>query len=486
MDNLDVLQVPTSSLLSSSGNNTSSGCSTLPKTINRIVRRKLYNRTTRQTSPSSSSPRRSSSSRSSPPFKNWRHKWRLQYRRDGATSSLGDFSDRRRYQRRSSSTTGSVTSPRVGTANRSLSTNSLPPGQSSIFTGESPRTPQSKNHPIVIESDDDDDETNPFTPSPIRNSPSYGREHRQRRASSSAATLTLTVSYPVLPLETSTEFERRNSETSAELERRSSETSTKFERYHPDTLDDSTIDTDLIQKLRKGPKAEKNNGKLAQLYTAQMEGEDGHVKIGWTEQGIQRRMKGLNSPSGHPKINYVPDRTPGGQSRFRNSFFAEQIIHLELRNFRRNLVSTSQSQGEWFEIDKEEAHRVCRKWRKWLIDYKPYGENHELTGFWERRLDHMDQNDPYDALEHGSLHERWTAILNPSWWDKTSYIILITCENCLQWLTWIRDNFQIIALLIGIILWASKGSVWFLLCIFIVSVGQAGVSTTPKQKHKRS
>ena len=195
-------------------------------------------------------------------------------------------------------------------------------------------------------------------------------------------------------------------------------------------------------------------------------------------------MKGLNSPSGHPKINDVPDTTPGGQSRFRNSFFAEQIIRLELRNFRRTLVS--RGQGEWFEIDKEEAHRVCRKWRKWFIECNPYGENHELTEFWSRRLCYMSKKDPYDALKHGSLHERWTAFLTPSWWDNTSYIILITLENCLQWLTWIRDNFQIIALLIGIILWASKGSVWFLLCIFIVSVGQAGVPTTPKQKHKRS
>lgn len=469
MDSLDVIQAPTLSLLSSSSNNTSSGPSGLPKTINKIVRKKLYKRITTRISPKSSSPRRPSSSRSPPPYRNWRQRRRTLYHKDGANPSLGSFFIRRKSQRSSLSTdtslssTRSVSLPVTSTTDRSLNTSPSTHRQRSNFTGELPHTPQSEYYPIIIESDDDDDDRNPVTPSPIRDSPSYGREPRRQHASSRATTPEPPMLYPELP----------------------SDTSTDFVRYHRETKHDSTIDCDLIHKLRKGPKGETKNRKLGQVYTAAMEGEHNHVKIGWTEQSVEHRMRGLNSPLRHARIYNVSDTTPGAQRRLVNCYYAEQIIHLELYNSRRTATVLKQGKGEWFEIDMKEAQRVCRKWRKWLIECKPYGENQELTEFWTRRLYIMEQCDAYDAAIHGCLHERWMAFLNPTWWDKTSYKISITWRKISQWWTWFCDNYRIIALLLGIVFWASNGAVSFLLYISIILVASAGLSTTTKEE-KRS
>lgn len=468
MDNLDVIQVPTLSLLSSSSNNTSSDQPTLPKTINKFVKKKLYKRPTTRTSPNSSSLRRSSSSKSSPPYKNRRHKRRTLYYKDGAKSSFGNFLDRGKSRKSSSSTdttpssTRSVVSPVAATSNRSTSTISSTRRQRSTPNRESLDTPQSEQDLFIIESDNDDNE-NPITPSPIRDSPSYGRKSKRRDASSSATILASSSSlYPQLPTETS-----RN-----------------FVCYHPNTKDDTTIDSELIDKIRKGPKGEVWNRKLGQIYTAVMEGETGHVKIGWTEQEIQQRMTGLNSPKRSKRIYDEPDTTPGAQSRHRNCYFAEQIIHLELYNFRRRAVERNDT--EWFERSIKEAHRVCRKWRNWLIQCKPYDENQQLTGFWRERLEQMASYDPYDVAKHGCLHDRWMDFLNPSWWDMKSYEILITWRKINDWWTWICENYIIILVLLGIVCWASNGVLSFLLFIFIVLVTCAGLSRTTKEERKGS
>jgi hypothetical protein len=257
-------------------------------------------------------------------------------------------------------------------------------------------------------------------------------------------------------------------------------------RHHPKTKDDSTIDRDLIHKLRTGPKGEVKNSKLGYVYTAVMKGETGHVKIGYTEQEIEQRMTGLNSPKEYERIYDEPDTTtPGAQSTLHNAYFAEQIIHLELYNFRRKAV-VARNQTEWFETSIKEAHRVCHKWRKWLIQYKPYDENQQLTEFWTERLGLMSENDPYDVAKHGCLHDRWMDFLNPSWWDKTSYEILITRRKIHEWWTWICENYKLILTLIGIVSWASYGVVSFLLFISIVLVVWAGLSRTTKEERKRS
>lgn len=463
MDSLDVIQVPTYSLLSSSSNNTPSGQSALPKTINKIVKKKLYKRTTTRTSPISSSLRRSSSSKSSSPYRNRRHKWRTIYHEDGAKPSLGDFFNRRKSRKSTDTTlssTRSVVSPLVGTPKRSRKANSSTQGQISTPDRKSPHNPQSEQNLVIIESDDDDIE-NQITPSPIRDSPLYGRKSSQRDIGPSATTVTSSSSlYPRLP----------------------TGTSTNFVPYDPKPKDDSTIDSELIGKLREGPRGEVNNHELGQVYTAAMEGEDGHVKIGWTRD-IDKRMAGLNSPKKYARISNVPDTTPGAQKRFLNSYHAEQIIHLELYSFRR--IEVVRNQTEWFEMDMKQVQRVCRKWRNWLTQYDPYDENQELTEFWRNRLYQLEIYDAYDVSKHGCLHDRWNTFLNPSWWEKTSYEILTTWRIICKWWTWICKNYPIIVTLLGIVFWASNGVVSFLLCISLVLVVWAGVATA-KEEDKRN
>lgn len=332
--------------------------------------------------------------------------------------------------------------------------------QTSTPNRESPHTTQSEQDKIIIDSDDDDNES-PVTPSPIRNSPSYGRMSRRRDASLSATTVASSSLYPELP----------------------TETSTNFKPYWPETKEDSTIDTELIDKLREGPKGEVRNSELGRVYTAAMEGENGHVKIGWTKQGVQRRMNGLNSPRSNEKVYHLVDKTPGAQSRFLNAFHAEQIIHLELYNLRR--VEIGRNQKEWFEMDMKEAHQVCHKWRNWFMKWKPYDENQQLKEFWREHLDLMGTEDAYNADKHGCLHERWTAFLNPSWWDKTSYKIRVTWRTIHQWWTWICENYPIIITLLGIVFWVSYGVVSFLLCIFTVLVIWAGLSRGKNEEGRR-
>lgn len=465
MDGLDVIQVPTLSLLSFSSNNTSSGQSALPKPINKVVKKKLYKRTTARTSPNSSSLHRSSSSKSSSPYRNRRYKRRTLYHKDGAKPSLGGFFNRRKPRESTATTpssTKSVVSPVAGTANRSISTSSSTRVQISTPDRESAYTPQSEGNPIIIGSDDDDNE-NPITPSPIRDSPLYGRKSRRRDANSSATTVASSSSlYPELP----------------------TGTSTNFVRYHSEAKDDSTIDRKLIDKLWKGPKGDVRNSTLGQVYTAAMEGEDGYVKIGWTEQEITQRMTGLNSPRRSGRIYDVADTlTPGAQSRLFNGYYAEQIIHLELYNFRRRAVDRNQT--EWFEIGMGEAHQVCHKWRKWFIQCQPYDENRQLTEFWRKRLYQMETWNPYNAAKHGSLHDRWSVFLNPSWSDKTSYEVLVTWRKICKWWTWICKNYSMILTLLGIIIWASKGVASFLQYVSLVLLVWTGVSTA-KKDDKRS
>lgn len=463
MDSLDVIQVPTLSLLSSSGNNTSSGQSALPKTINKIVKKKLYKRTTTRTSPTSSSLRRSSSGKSSSPYRNRRHKWGTLYP-DGAKTSLGNFFNRRKSRKSIDTTPSSrrsVVLPVAGPANRSTSTSSSTQGQISTPDRKSPYTPHSEQDATIIESEDDDNE-NSITPSPIRDSPLYGRKPRRRNANPSTATVASSSSlYPRLP----------------------TGTSTNFVRYHSEPKDDSTIDTDMIGKLREGPKGEVMNHKPGQVYTAAMEGEDSHLKIGFT-RNIDKRMIELNSTKKHARIYNVADTTtPGAQSRLFNGYHAEQIIHLELYNFRR--IAIVRQETEWFEIGKEEAHQVCHKWRKWLMQCAPYDENQQLTEFWRERLYLMETYNPYNASKHGCLHKRWMEFLSPTWWDKTSYEILIAWRKISNWWTWIFKNYPIIATLLGIVFWASNGVMSFLLCISLVLVVWAGVATA-KEEDKRS
>lgn len=443
MESLDVLQVPTLSLLSSSSNNTSSGQSALSQRISGIVRKKLYRRTARRLFPTSPSLRRSSSSKSSPPYKSRRHKQRPLYttRRSRESTNAKSSSSR------------SGVSP-LDTANRSTSTNSSTGGPVSTVNRQSPGTPRSGQNFIVIESDDDED-IYPVTPSPIRDSPLYRRRSRRRDAILSATTPTPSaVSYPELP----------------------TETSTTFVRYHPGPMDDTTIDSKLIHMLRKGPTGDCWNYKLGKVYTAVMEGEPGFVKIGWTEQDISERIAGLNSPASNGRIKNAPDTTPGAQSSLYNGYFAERIIQRELYNFRRKAVDLDQT--EWFEIDEKEAHRVCHKWRVWLMQEQPYDENRKLKEFWRDRLYLLETQDSYEAGNHRCLHERWMKFLNPSWWDRRSYEVLSAQRKISNYLKWIRENFQMILFLVGIVLWVSCPIVIFLGYISVVWVVWTGLSTT--------
>ncbi|EED14621.1 hypothetical protein TSTA_041000 [Talaromyces stipitatus ATCC 10500] len=428
MDNLDVIQFPTLTVLSSSSNNQSSDTSNLPKTIKKTVRKKLYKRTIRRSSSSSSSPRRSSTRKSSPPFTNRRHKWSILQYKEGKNWS---FKGRSRKAVPESDTTPS---------SAKIPTPYTPRLTSSVSYGESLSAPQSTQSPIVIDSEHDED---PLTPSPIRNSPLYGRRTRRQnisfrgRARSSSSVL-----YRDLPTETP---------------------KAHFMPLYPELRDDTTTDMRLIERILKGPTAEQRDRKRGLLYTAGLEGETRYIKIGYTDGDLQTRMNALSSPRKTGTVYSINDLTPGGQSRFLNSHHAEQIIHLELYNRRHRFIEKNQC--EWFKLEIEEAHRVCRKWRNWFRYWEPYDEKQQLKEFWRERITRIQARDPYDAAKHGSLHQRWNRVLNPT-------RVGIVWRTLHRWQTWLREQYLFIS---AVLVLASLAiHVYGVLTFILWIVGPAG------------
>jgi hypothetical protein len=115
---------------------------------------------------------------------------------------------------------------------------------------------------------------------------------------------------------------------------------------------------------------------------------------------------------------------------------------------------------EWYEIKHEKGKDVVSQWRSWLIDYKPFDDQGELTPYWEWRVKKYEKSlstvewdkwtrpekndfdefyweDKYKKLmDHWRRHDRqfWhvnlTAALISAILFSRYYLILLIC-NCL-------------------------------------------------------
>ncbi|KAF4631014.1 hypothetical protein G7Y89_g7117 [Cudoniella acicularis] len=110
---------------------------------------------------------------------------------------------------------------------------------------------------------------------------------------------------------------------------------------------------------------------------------EGYVKIGKGKDKWKRlkdwKKCGL-------KLEEVKDK-------YKNSFYhygmVESLVKHELYNCRRQYKDMckvhNERHEEWFEIDQAKALKCVDKWRRWVLEQKPFDNEGNLTPFWEWR-----------------------------------------------------------------------------------------------------
>lgn len=412
MDGFYIIRVPTFVLLPSSSATTKG--TTLPRTISRITRKRLYRRLPKRSFSGSfwfgqSSPRKASS-----PSRRRRLKLRL---KDSVRSSP-TTNKPSPYKSPSPSPSPSCISTPVRPISKSARQELLshPLGTSRSF----PSISSEDNHKNFYSAE----QINVSTPLSLGDSPST--ENRELFNGGQGVKRRLFYS---------------NSEPT---------TTARFSKYSEKQLDDKTIDARLFKKILVGSKAVRND-KLASIYTARLKGDDYHVKIGYTTKTPEQRAVEMSFPANGLRICNEDDLETGSQSMFRYSFLAEQIIHLELYNSRR-ILNLYKPQTEWFEKDIDIAHKVCRKWRNWFKYSQPYDQNGKLKSFWVQRLERIQTHDPYDPDKHGNLHERWCKVLQPSLLEVYYYRLCSSFEIIVKS---IRHSYPLLVALVFYFIWCN-------------------------------
>ncbi|KAJ5726247.1 uncharacterized protein N7483_007604 [Penicillium malachiteum] len=146
----------------------------------------------------------------------------------------------------------------------------------------------------------------------------------------------------------------------------------KFDPYISKTFS-GTISQELARLIAKplGPCDLKYQGSM---YVFWQRGNFGHLKIGRSEN-VSRRLKEWNKQCKKTMELHFPE--PAKKSDEQISDLqqvphisrVEALVHLELNYFRRiekKCPGCSKSHMEWFEVSKDIAIRVIRKWTAWI------------------------------------------------------------------------------------------------------------------------
>jgi uncharacterized protein YeeX (DUF496 family) len=136
-----------------------------------------------------------------------------------------------------------------------------------------------------------------------------------------------------------------------------------------------------LEKLLLEPIRKKNEiKKVGIIYVYWQPGNFGHLKIGYTTQDLSKRMKQWNSQCNKTMEVYFPDRNDEQELiPVRHVCRVEKLVHMELKNLRRieqNCPGCGKNHNEWFEVSRDLAVEVVRKWMAWMRE-SPY----------EKRLD---------------------------------------------------------------------------------------------------
>ncbi|KAJ6035965.1 hypothetical protein N7540_000244 [Penicillium herquei] len=146
----------------------------------------------------------------------------------------------------------------------------------------------------------------------------------------------------------------------------------KFDPYTSKTFS-GTISQELAWLIAKplGPSDLKYQGSM---YVFWQRGNFGHLKIG-RSANVSRRLKEWNKQCKKTMEVHFPE--PAKKSDEQISDLqqvphisrVEALVHLELNDFRRiekKCPGCSKSHNEWFEVSKDIAIRVIRKWTAWI------------------------------------------------------------------------------------------------------------------------
>jgi T5orf172 domain len=409
MESLNIIEPPAFNFLSlGNGNNNRAKGSILPKTLRKLANKKPYSRISNRY--------RSKQKKLSPTRavnRQMLQKWPSVYSTSRRRSSTGtQFPSN--YSRPSLS---SSSSPLTLTPSKNRATTPSPsPLREPLST---PSRNSRSSSDIFLDRNNIDIDNDTEIPSPIRNSPSFGRraqrgDDNSHQGSNLPSSIHNSLSNPQLLSQKTIEKH--------------------FEKYNSKNEHDSTIDIKLMKMLHNGPKGERHNRVLGRVYIMTNDEDNRYVKIGWTSGSIEARENGISPGRRYGNVQNEADITPGGQSRFYNSYHAEQIIHQELYSCRHKFAKTKSGKTEWFEVNVDEAKTIVNKWRQWLIKWKPYDRNGQLKPFWKMRIEQAEAHDPYNEAKHKNLHLRWNKILNATWWDISLYRITVGWRMiCVCW-----------------------------------------------------
>ncbi|GAM34216.1 hypothetical protein TCE0_015f01650 [Talaromyces pinophilus] len=124
------------------------------------------------------------------------------------------------------------------------------------------------------------------------------------------------------------------------------------------------------------------------LYIFDRASSPGHVKIGWTEGSVERRLDAWSKCGYRPNKLFSVDGIPHAQR-------VETLTHYELikewRRERRCKAEWCQkSHKEWFEIDRERAEQVLRNWADFIQYAEPYDAAGQLKSQWREIVKMME------------------------------------------------------------------------------------------------
>ncbi|KAH8668161.1 hypothetical protein BGZ60DRAFT_528496 [Tricladium varicosporioides] len=148
----------------------------------------------------------------------------------------------------------------------------------------------------------------------------------------------------------------------------------------------------------------------------------GRVKIGKAKDEPGKRKKDWY------KIFPLQESKEGYRNAYSYFDRVESLIRYELHNERRqfNCVNVkcninSHAHAEWFEISEQKAAQSIEKWRRWVMEYEPFGSTGSLTPYWNRRVMNLpkildDVN--WDAWLIPSSDGYWTSDYLAYWSER--------------------------------------------------------------------
>ncbi|KAH8821324.1 T5orf172 domain-containing protein [Xylogone sp. PMI_703] len=177
------------------------------------------------------------------------------------------------------------------------------------------------------------------------------------------------------------------------------------------------VDSDLRRAILEGVNDEGYIYvlKAPDYFRQNFPGKNPLVKIGMAKD-VDARIKSLKSKCGITDLKLVDDKNHRAVHVY---WKVEQLVHIELRNFRRVLKckncgaksGNKTEHQEWFEISEELALKTVERWRR-FVELNPYDENGALRDFWSSRLKSRDMKLLRSQDDTEEWNERWTRWLD--------------------------------------------------------------------------